>query len=135
MFRWTLRIYIEDTDAGGIVYHANYLKFCERARTEWLLSAGLAQYLQQHDCQFVVRRASIDYRFPTHLGETLCIESRLDWCRQASFALTQTLSREDTVVCTVQVELACLQRDAQQQLRPVRLPDPIRVLLMPPEEP
>lgn len=129
MFCWTLRIYIEDTDAGGIVYHANYLKFCERARTEWLLSAGLQHYLQEGELQFVVRRASLDYRYPARVAEQLRIESRLLWCRQASFALTQTVWRDQTLLCSAEVELACLQVGAAGGFKPVRLPQPLRAVL------
>ncbi len=135
MFRWTLRVYIEDTDAGGIVYHANYLNFCERARTEWLLAAGLQDFLHDEGHRFVVRRARLDYRLPCHLGECLTVESRLLWCRQASFALAQTIWRDAQVVCSAEVELACLSRSAEGRLQPVRLPPALRAVLTAAQEP
>ena len=72
-FRWPVRVYYEDTDTGGVVYYANYLKFFERARTEWLRSAGISQQLmtEQENVMFVVKSASIDYHAPAKLDDAL----------------------------------------------------------------
>src|SRR5262249_34755142 len=72
-FRWPVRVYYEDTDAGGVVYYANYLKFLERARTEWLSAIGfpLSALEREHNALFVVHRLEIDYRQPARLGDLL----------------------------------------------------------------
>jgi acyl-CoA thioester hydrolase len=86
-FRWPVRVYYEDTDAGGIVYYANYLKFLERARTEWLSAIGFppAVLEREHDALFVVHRLAVDYRQPARLGELLdvtlaCCAGKTSWC-------------------------------------------------------
>lgn len=69
LFRWPLRVYYEDTDAGGVVYYANYLRFMEQCRTEWLRSLGIEQDLliNEYDVLFAVRHVDIDYRRPARL--------------------------------------------------------------------
>jgi hypothetical protein len=73
VFSWTVRVYYEDTDAGGIVFYANYLKFFERARTEWLRAAGVSQHvlLQEHGAIFVVKQTCVDYHAPARLDDVL----------------------------------------------------------------
>ncbi|MEN9464412.1 MAG: tol-pal system-associated acyl-CoA thioesterase [Pseudomonadota bacterium] len=112
-FEWPVRIYIEDTDAGGIVYHANYLRFLERARTEWLRHLGISQEaLRQQDCIFVVSELAIRYQKPARLDDELIVTLAVERLRRASLTVRQTLLRpldllEVETLATAQVELAC----------------------------
>jgi acyl-CoA thioester hydrolase len=124
-FVFAVRVYIEDTDAGGIVYHANHLKFCERARTEWLRAQGIDHYLLHGEFGFVVHRLSIDYRQPALMDDLLQVSIEVLRCQSASFTLRQQIHRDAMLLADVEVSLACL--DAN--LRPRRLPDSIRTLI------
>ena len=90
-FHWTLRVYFEDTDAGGIVFYANYLKFFERARTEWLRAAGIGQQAltQSHQCMFVVKSTSVDYHAPAKLDDELRISVVVERLGRASVQFSQ----------------------------------------------
>ena len=79
MFVWPVRVYYEDTDSGGVVYYANYLKFMERARTEWLRARGFEQdvLLGEHRLMFAVRSLSVDYHRPARFNDLLAVLSRL----------------------------------------------------------
>ncbi|RZA10509.1 MAG: tol-pal system-associated acyl-CoA thioesterase, partial [Lysobacteraceae bacterium] len=90
-FRWPVRVYWEDTDAGGVVYHAQYLAFMERARSEWLRSRGIHQDRMRadEDLVFVVRAMEIDFRAPARLDDQLEVSVRLLECRGASLVLAQ----------------------------------------------
>jgi acyl-CoA thioester hydrolase len=123
-FVWPVRVYYEDTDSGGLVYYANYLKFMERARTEWLRALGFepAALAGEHRLMFAVTRLTIEYRWPAHLGDLLMASVRLVTCRRASFELVQDVARgaiEDRLLCHGQVKIACL--DAET-LRPRSIP-------------
>ncbi|MEC7119967.1 MAG: tol-pal system-associated acyl-CoA thioesterase [Pseudomonadota bacterium] len=124
-FEYPFRVYLEDTDAGGIVYHANHLKFCERARTEWLRAQAIEHYLHAGDYSFVVHRLSIDYHQPAKIGDLLQVTVQPIACQSASFRLQQIIRRAEMPIASVHVSLACL--DAN--LRPRRLPENIRDLL------
>ena len=95
--RYSLRVYYEDTDAGGIVYHANYLRFAERARTEALRDSGIphATLVDRFNLMFVVRRAEIDYIRPARLDETLVVETETLDVAGASVLLRQTVMGPD----------------------------------------
>lgn len=126
-FRWPLRVYIEDTDAGGIVYYVNYLKFMERARTEWLRSLGIQRYLASDDpVFFVVRRAEIDYRQPARLDDALVATAEITRAGRASLHFRQRILREDVVLADGLVEVACVDRDS---LKPRALPTTLSSLL------
>ena len=90
-FAFPIRIYWEDTDAGGIVFYANYLKFFERARTEWLRSLGLEQQKlrEQTGGMFVVTQAQVDYHRPAHLDDQLLVTARLQASGRASLTIRQ----------------------------------------------
>jgi acyl-CoA thioester hydrolase len=105
-----LRIYYEDTDAGGIVYYANYLKFAERARTEWLRSHGIEQHTlrQTHQIGFVVSHASIRYHAPAILDDMLRMETHLQAHRKVRMSMRQLLYRDATLLTEIDVELACV---------------------------
>ena len=123
-FRWPLRVYYEDTDAGGVVYHASYLRFMERARTEWLRSHGFDQSVlrERHGVLFVVRRMEITFHRTAVLDELLTVTARMARCTPARILVEQEVLREGTPgepVCSARVEVACL--DARTH-RPRRLP-------------
>ncbi|HVY13498.1 MAG TPA: tol-pal system-associated acyl-CoA thioesterase, partial [Alphaproteobacteria bacterium] len=92
---WKLRVYFEDTDAGGVVYYANYLKFIERARTEMLREFGVphADMMKDAGAQFVVRRCAIDYVKPARLEDELTVRTALLECGAASLTLKQDVVR------------------------------------------
>jgi acyl-CoA thioester hydrolase len=123
-FRLPLRVYYEDTDAGGIVYYANYLKFMERARTEWLASLGheLSALERVEGIVFVVHRVEIDYRIPARLGDRIDATLTLVELHRARMIVTQDVVRGDEVLTHAQVALACLDRTSR---RPTRIPAPL----------
>ena len=109
-FALPARVYYEDTDAGGIVYHANYLKFMERARMEWLRELGfeLTDLMQQHNLVIVVRRIAIDYLKPALFNEALKVTVQLNKLGKASMTLQQRVIRQEDILCTAQVKLAVI---------------------------
>lgn len=113
--RFPIRIYYEDTDAGGVVYHANYIKFAERARTEALREAGLHQSTlwDSDNIGFVVRRIGVDYTKPARLDDLLSVETTLTEFGKASVTLSQVVKRADDVLATIHVKLAIIDRDFQ----------------------
>ena len=120
-FVWPVRVYWEDTDAGGVVYYANYLKFLERARSEWLRSLGFEQdTLRDEDgVVFVVRRVEIDYLAPARFNDALEVSVTLAEPGRASLAVEQTIRRGPTRLATARVKLACV--DAVK-FKPARIP-------------
>ena len=120
VFTWKVRVYYEDTDAGGIVYYANYLKFFERARTEWLRSIAVNQrdLLEQHDAMFVVKNASANYHAPARLDDVLELTLAIEKLGRASIIFVQQAWCGDVLLNTARVTVACV--DAG--LRPRALP-------------
>lgn len=120
-FTWQVRIYYEDTDAGGIVFYANYLKFFERARTEWLRATGVNQQaLADTDgAIFVVKHASVDYHAPAKLDDVLELTLTIEKLGRASIHFAQQAWRGDTLLASAHVKVGCV--DAQS-LRPRALP-------------
>ena len=120
-----IRVYIEDTDAGGIVYYANYLKFMERARTEWLRSCGieLDTWQSQYRILFVVRSVNIEYRAPATFNDQLTVHANLMTLKSASLVCEQPIRRGDMLLCNAQVQLACVNADT---LNPCAIPTLIR---------
>lgn len=110
MFIHPIRIYWEDTDAGGVVYHAQYLAFLERARTEWLRARGKGQELlrAEHDLVFAVRAMRIDFLRPARLDDALQVSVRLTRCRRASLIIAQQIRRDDELLLEAQVTVAAL---------------------------
>lgn len=118
-FSLPVRVYYEDTDAGGIVYYVNYLKFMERARTEWLRTVGFDQSLLP--VLFVVRGAEVRYAAPARLDDLLQVQVALKEHRGARLVFDQQiLGKDGLLLCRAQIEVACVDRDS---LRPCRLPD------------
>ena len=120
-FSWPTRVYWEDTDGGGVVYYANYLKFLERARTEWLRSLGFAQseLVKDPGVIFVVTNINLDYRRPARLDDSLLITCTALPEGAASMTFAQRILRGEEVLIEGTVRVACL--DAQS-FRPRRLP-------------
>jgi acyl-CoA thioester hydrolase len=121
-FQWPIRVYYEDTDSGGVVYYANYLKFFERARTEWLRALGFEQDVLLHHAGviFAVTSVQLDYRRPARFNDALVATARVVAQRRASLAFAQLLKRGDETLCEGLVKIACL--DAQS-FRPCAMPD------------
>ncbi|MEM8661312.1 MAG: tol-pal system-associated acyl-CoA thioesterase [Pseudomonadota bacterium] len=119
-FSLKLRVYIEDTDAGGIVYYVNYLKFMERARTEYMRELGFGrQYIFNHDLMFVVRDASIRYLSPAKLDDELDVTSSISVLKGASMQMEQGVYREGEALARAQLTLACVDRSG---VKPRRIP-------------
>ena len=125
-FSWPARVYWEDTDGGGIVYYANYLRFLERARTEWLRSLGFSQreMAREPGVLFAVVSLSVDYRRPARLDDELIItcEPRADGAVCMRFAQRILRAAETEPLVSAEVRVACI--DART-LRPTKLPEPL----------
>ena len=110
-FVWPVRVYWEDTDAGGIVYYANYLKFMERARTEWLRALGCDQTRMRahHGLQFVVARANVEFRRPARFDDRLDVDVRVLALRRASVELGQHVrSAGQELLCHAKIRVGCV---------------------------
>ncbi len=123
------RVYYEDTDAGGIVYHANYLKYAERGRTELLRAAGYDHISLQEKpgIFFVVRKMDIDYLYPARLDDLLTVKTGILELKNASFTLKQSIFCHEVLVCSMDVILVCVTLEA----KPVRMPDNMRDRMIP----
>lgn len=123
-FDWTVRVYYEDTDAGGIVYYANYLKFFERARTEWLRAAGASQErLKEEDgALFVVKSAAVEYHAPARLDDVLNLTLRIEKLGRASVEFVQEAWCANVLLASARVKTGCVDRTT---LRPRALPDSV----------
>jgi acyl-CoA thioester hydrolase len=121
MFSIPVRVYYEDTDAAGVVYYANYLKFIERARSEYLASIGhpLAELQRRHGIVFVVRRVEIDFVAPARLFDALDVTFELERASRAGMVVRQSVLRAGETLARARVELACL--DAARW-KPARIP-------------
>ncbi|HZY15709.1 MAG TPA: tol-pal system-associated acyl-CoA thioesterase [Ramlibacter sp.] len=124
VFAWPVRVYWEDTDAGGIVFYANYLKFFERARTEWLRSLGVAQgaLKQSSGGMFVVGETAVRYLAPARLDDELIVTAGLQAPGRASLIIAQQARRGDTLLCEATIRIGWV--DAAT-LRPARIPPAI----------
>ena len=121
--RFAIRVYYEDTDMGGIVYHANFLKFIERARGEWVAGLGLDQNAMRNEgIVFAVRRIEADYMLPARYGDELEVRTTTASVSGARLVMDQKVMRGEEVLFTAQVVVACITMDG----RPVRLPAGIR---------
>lgn len=125
VFQWQVRIYYEDTDSGGVVYYANYLRFMERARTEWMRELGFEQdrLLTDTGLLFAVRSASLEFLSPARFNDMLEVTAEIQQHGRASLTFRQVITRgsePDTPLCTGTVKIACL--DAAS-FRPRPLPD------------
>jgi len=117
-FSCGIRVYIEDTDAGGIVYYVNYLKFMERARTEFMRSLGFGKdYIFNHDLMFVVCDVKVQYLRPAQLDDELVATASLQTLRGASMVMHQRVLRGDEVLAEGDITIACVDRGAMQPRR------------------
>jgi acyl-CoA thioester hydrolase len=119
-----MRVYYEDTDAAGIVYYANYLRFAERARTELLRELGIenTKLMQEQNLAFVVKRCSMEFVKPAKLDDMLAVETRLIDIGGASLTADQRVCRDQTDLVSMELKLACMTMDG----RPSRLPADVR---------
>jgi acyl-CoA thioester hydrolase len=141
MFHWPVRVYYEDTDSGGVVYYANYLKYMERARTEWLRGFGIEQdvLLEQHGIIFAVHSVALNFLNPGRFNDLLHVTAELSRQRRASMTFNQevlrlssagaddkpvenTAGKDRTILCAGHVKIACLDADS---MRPCHIPDDI----------
>lgn len=125
VFSWPVRVYFQDTDAGGVVYHASYVNFMERARTEWLRSCGYsnAGLMQLFGVMFVVRTMKLDYLRPAQLDDLLEVTAQVAEIGRSRLTLLQTVQREAELLTEAEVHLVCVSRET---FKPVRLPEVLR---------
>ncbi|MBI4005254.1 MAG: tol-pal system-associated acyl-CoA thioesterase [Gammaproteobacteria bacterium] len=124
-FTWPVRVYYEDTDAGGVVYYANYLKYLERARTEWLRSLGFEQdkLVQEDGVIFAVRKVIIDYMKPAVFNELLAVNAKILEIRKASLLFEQSITNQlKDILCRAEIRIACLDT---KTMKPVSIPEHI----------
>ena len=126
-FLWPVRVYYEDTDSGGVVYYANYLKFMERARTEWLRQLGFEQdeLIHNDDVIFAVRSVQVDYLLPARFNDELKVSARLIEQGRASLTIEQKITRvmDSSLLCKGTVKIVTLRPDS---FKPRAIPDQIK---------
>jgi len=127
--RWRLRVYYEDTDAGGIVYYANYLRFFERARTEYLRALGVdhAALKASHGLIFAVRSCSVDYQAPARLDDWLEIVTSMTALGASRLDMRQDIRHEEQIITMAQITVVAVGLDGRAK----RLPEPLRQLIQP----
>ncbi|MFC0397550.1 tol-pal system-associated acyl-CoA thioesterase [Paraburkholderia rhizosphaerae] len=119
-FTWPIRVYYEDTDAAGIVFYANYLKFFERARTEWLRACGIEQgrLVRETGTLFIISSTALDYRAPARLDDQLTIVSRIEKLGRATVDFAQEAWRDGTLLVTGTIRVGCVNAAT---LRPIAI--------------
>jgi len=125
VFHWPVRVYFQDTDAGGVVYHAAYVNFMERARTEWLRTFGYsnAGLMKELGVVFVVRSITLDYLKPALLDDLLTVTARIKEIGRSRVTLLQSVLRVKEVLTEGEVHLVCVN---VQTFKPVSVPDVLR---------
>lgn len=124
-----VRIYYEDTDAGGVVYYANYLKYCERGRTEFLRQLGFEQdELLQQNIVFAVRQATIDFKRAAKFNDELTVTTEIERLKKVSIIFKQTIQRENDIICQATIKIACLKA---KEFTPTAIPLSIMSQLTP----
>ncbi len=133
-FSWPTRIYWEDTDAGGVVYHARYVAFMERARTEWMRALGFGQerMRSEHGMVFAVRSMEMDFIKPARLDDALAVTATLVQCKRASLVFAQQVLRDGQLLLDAKVRIAAL--DAQT-FRPRAMDEALLLALKPHQHP
>lgn len=128
VFSLPVRVYFQDTDAGGVVYHANYLNFMERARTEWLRAHGYsnAGLMKEFGMVFVVRSIKLDYLKPALLDDSLEVTARIKDIGRSRLTLLQTILRKDEVLTEAEVHLVCV---SLASFKPASVPGVLRMQL------
>ena len=119
-----IRVYYEDTDAGGIVYHASYLRFAERGRTELLREHGFqnSDLSNEFNILFVVRHMEIDYLKPARLDDNLVVSTSIQWVRNSSLLMRQDIKLDETILCSCMVTVVTVNAEG----KPTRIPDDLR---------
>jgi acyl-CoA thioester hydrolase len=127
-FIWNVRVYYEDTDAGGIVYYANYLKFFERARTEWLRALDVNQHtlLAEHDTLFVVKSVSAEYHAPAKLDDELKLTVSIEKLGRASIVFLQEAWCGQQLLNTARVKVGCVDSALRPRALPAAVADKMR---------
>lgn len=122
IFTWPTRVYYQDTDAGGVVYHANYVNFMERARTEWLRTFGYsnAGLMKELGVMFVVRKMELNYLRPALLDDELIVTAQLKEVGRSRITLEQTVTRGDELMTVGEVHLVCV---GVESFKPVSVPE------------
>lgn len=125
VYSFPVRVYFENTDAGGVVYHGEYLKFLERARTEWLRHLGYDHQAlaRDHRVVFVVTSMAIDFARPARLDDSLAVSVRLESLGKVRCVFAQEVRRDDEVLLKATVTVACV---TGETFKPVEIPDPLR---------
>ena len=125
VYSFPVRVYFENTDAGGVVYHSEYLKFLERARTEWLRHLGFDHQAlaRNHRVVFVVTAAHIDFTKPARLDDTVAVSVRLESLGKVRCVFVQEIRRDDEVLVSAKVTVACV---TGENFKPVEIPDALR---------
>lgn len=120
----TIRVYYEDTDAGGIVYHASYIRFAERGRTELLRDNGYlnSTLSKDNDVLFVVRHMDVDYLKPARLDDLLTVSTSIEWMRNSSLLMRQEIKHDNNVLCSLGVTVVAVNSDG----KPTRIPSQMR---------
>lgn len=124
--RIAVRIYVEDTDVGSIVYHANYLRYMERARTEMMRELGFIKPALSEGVQIVVSKVALDYRKPAKLDDLLTVTATLEALTASSLAIQQRVERDGELLVAATLTAVCINADSQ---RPVRIPAAMRQAL------
>ena len=122
-FFYNLKVYYEDTDSGGVVYYANYLKFLERARTEALFSIGFSnkKVKENYNSLIIVKSCNIEYKKPAHLEDELKVRSFVKSITKTSFFMNQIITKDEEIIVEAQVHLVFVNKDG----KPVKVPDEI----------
>ncbi len=122
-FFYNLKVYYEDTDSGGVVYYANYLKFLERARTEALFSIGFSnkKVQENYNSLIIVKSCNIEYKKPAHLEDELKVRSFVKSITKTSFFMNQIITKDEEIIVEAQVHLVFVNKDG----KPVKVPDEI----------
>jgi len=128
LHHWPVRVYYEDTDSGGVVYHSNYLNFMERARTEWLRTLGFEQTDVKDvlNVMIVVHSLQIDFKKPAKFNDLLTVVSHLVKVGRSSFSFEQKIIRDHQLLVQAKVKLACV---STTTFKPIAIPKPILLKL------
>jgi len=125
VYSFPVRVYFENTDAGGVVYHGEYLKFLERARTEWLRHLGFdhQSLARNYRVVFIVTSLAVDFARPARLDDTLAVSVQLESVGRARCVFVQEIRRDDEVLVKAKVTVACVTGEA---FKPVEIPEPLK---------
>ena len=125
---WCVRVYFEDTDSGGVVYHANYLKFMERARTEWLRGIGLdqAKLKLKDNIMFVVAKLNIEFKKPAKFNDELTVITNIEGIGASTIFINQEILKDNYLISSARVEIACIN---SKLFKPQRIPKETKQIL------